>query len=278
MAETRSGFFTHRKKHQLMNKGSLVVVGTGIQLGRHMSERSISEIRLADKVFCMADAFAYRWVESLRPDVEPLHIYYGDSKDRRKTYREMEAAILSAVDQGLNVCAIFYGHPGVFADVPHAAIRKLQEQGIPARMEPGISAEDCLIADLGMDPGKRGCQSMEATQFLVYERQIDPTAMLVLWQIGLVGDLSCTRFDTTPERLQILVDKLCRWYEPDQEVVVYEAPVLAIHQCRADRLPLAGLPNCRLDQISTLVIPPITTLLPDIEVLQALGYELSDLD
>ena len=261
-----------------MNKGSLVIVGTGIQLGRHISERGISEIKVADKVFCMADAFAYRWVESLRPDVEPLHIYYSDNKDRRETYREMEAAILTAVHQGLHVCAIFYGHPGVFADVPHAAIRKLREEGIPARMEPGISAEDCLIADLGMDPGKRGCQSMEATQFLVYQRQIDPTAMLILWQIGLVGDLSCSRFDTTPERLQILLNKLYRWYKEDQQVIVYEAPVLAIHQCRADKLPLSKLPDCPLDQISTLVIPPSADLKPDTQALQALGYELSDLN
>ncbi|HID44470.1 MAG TPA: hypothetical protein EYP34_01775 [Chromatiaceae bacterium] len=260
-----------------MPAGSLVVVGSGIQLGRHISERSTSEIKYADKVFCMADAFTYRWVEGIRPDLQPLHIYYGDDKDRRQTYREMEAVIVAPVQEGQNVCAVFYGHPGVFADVPHAAIRRLRTLGYRARMEPGISAEDCLIADLGLDPGKHGCISMEATQFLVYERQIDPTAMLILWQIGLTGDLSCTRFDTIPCKLRALVDKLCRWYAPEQEVIVYEAPVLAIHKHREDRLPLKALPQALLSQSSTLIIPPTRPLSADRRAIQALGYALSDL-
>jgi len=29
-------------------------------------------------------------------------------------------------------------------------------------MLPGISAEDCLVADLGIDPASSGCQSYEA--------------------------------------------------------------------------------------------------------------------
>jgi precorrin-6B methylase 1 len=261
-----------------MSCGSLVVVGSGIQLGRHISARSISEIERADKVFCMTDAFTYRWIEGIRPDLEPLHIYYGENKDRRQTYREMEAAIVAAVRQGKNVCAVFYGHPGVFADVPHGAISKLQAAGFVARMEPGISAEDCLIADLGMDPGKTGCLSQEATQFLVYDRQIDPTALLILWQVGLTGDLSCTCFDTTPRKLQVLVDKLCRWYRADHEVIIYEAPVLAIHTCRKDTLPLKDLPHARLGQISTLVLPPAESLQADLQTLQALGYNASELE
>ncbi len=259
------------------DKGSLVVVGTGIQLGRHVTERAISEIRIADQVFCMADAFAYRWVESLRPDVHPLHIYYDEDKDRRRTYEEMETAIIEAVHEGHHVCAIFYGHPGVFAQVPHAAIARLRREGYPARMEPGISAEDCLIADLGLDPGSRGCLSMEATQFLVFERQLDPSAMLILWQVGLVGDLSCRRFDTTPERLQVLVDKLCRWYTADTRAIIYEAPVLPVQQPRCDRIRLKDLPGQTLDQISTLVIPPMGSLQFDEQALETLGYRPEDL-
>ncbi|WP_456448998.1 SAM-dependent methyltransferase [Thiolapillus sp.] len=261
-----------------MTQGSLVVVGTGIQLGRHINERAISEIRLANQVFCMTDAFAYRWVESLRPDVRALHIYYDDGKDRRQTYREMEEVLVEAVHSGKNVCAVFYGHPGVFAQVPHAAIARLRSEGYPARMEPGISAEDCLIADLGLDPGRRGCLSLETTQFLIYDRHIDPTAMLILWQVGLCGDLSGKRFDTSAERLQILVKKLYRWYSPDTEIILYEAPVLAIHQPRTDRLPLHELPRQETGQSSTLVIPPTGKPQADKKVLRALGYGLSDLN
>ena len=43
---------------------------------------------------------------------------------------------------------------------------------------PGISAEYCLVADLGIDPGATGMQSMEATQFMIpvilYEAATNP--------------------------------------------------------------------------------------------------------
>jgi len=41
---------------------------------------------------------------------------------------------------GLNVCAVFYGHPGVFADPAHNAIRLARREGFRALMLPGISA------------------------------------------------------------------------------------------------------------------------------------------
>ena len=54
-------------------------------------------------------------------------------------------------------------------------------------MLPGISAEDCLFADLGVDPAEAGCQSYEATRFLERRPAIEPRAALILWQIGVVG-------------------------------------------------------------------------------------------
>ena len=257
--------------------GCLVVVGTGIQLGRHVNERAISEIQSADVVFCMTDAFAFEWIRGLRPDVIGLQGYYGQGKDRRQTYREMEAALTREVRQGKRVCAVFYGHPGVLADVPHAAIRRLREVGHETRMEPGISAEACLYADLGIDPGKRGVQSFEATQFLVFRRQIDPSALLILWQVALSGDLSCSKFDADPERLAVLVDKLARIYPPDTEVILYEAAQLPIESFRADRLPLEDLPKAQYKEYTTLVIPPAIEVEPDSEALAALGYGIEDL-
>jgi hypothetical protein len=57
--------------------------------------------------------------------------------------------------------------------------------GVSARMLPGVSAEDNLIADLGVDPA--GLQSYEATGFLVYKYRFDTSAGLVLWQVGVLG-------------------------------------------------------------------------------------------
>ena len=241
----------------------LVVVGSGIQFGRHASERCLSEIREAQVVFCLADPFALAMIHGLRPDVINLGAHYAPGKDRRQTYREIDEAIMAEVRAGKQVCAVFYGHPGVFADVPHEVVRKARAEGIPARMEPGISAEACLYADLGMDPGLRGVQSMEATHFLVYDRQPDTAGLVLLWQVALSGDLSCTRLHAEREGVQALVDKLLRWYPPGHEVILYEAARLPIETPRADRLALRDLPAAHYEEYTTLVIPPLGELRDD---------------
>ncbi|TWT23565.1 diguanylate cyclase [Luteimonas marina] len=238
----------------------LVVVGSGIQFGRHASERCLSEIREAEVVLCLADPFALAMIHRFRPDAVNLGVHYATGKDRRQTYREIDAAIMAEVRAGKRVCAVFYGHPGVFADVPHKVVQKARAEGIPARMEPGISAEACLYADLGIDPGRRGVQSMEATHFLVYDRQPDTAGLVLLWQVALSGDLSCTRLHAERDGLQALVDKLLRWYPPGHEVILYEAERLPIETYRADRLPLRDLPTARYEEYTTLVIPPLGEL------------------
>lgn len=238
-------------------RGGLVVVGTGIELGRHISERSLTEIRRAERVFCLADAFALAMVMEMRPDTISLSGYYAEGRDRRETYREMTAAIMAEVLSGVQVCAVFYGHPGVFAQVPHAVIAAAREHGVAARMEPAISAEACLYADLGIDPGDSGVQSIEATQFLVCDHLLDCSCLVLLWQVALSGDLSCTRFEADVAGIQALVDKLRRWYPLDHQVILYEAAVLPIQKYRAEQLPLGALPGAQYQEFTTLVIPPL---------------------
>lgn len=254
-----------------MTGGRLVIVGCGIELGRHINERALSEIQSADVVFVMADAFAQQWLRSLRPDCQSLAGYYGDTKDRRQTYREMETVILESVRSGCRVCAVFYGHPGVFAQVPHNAIRLARAEGFPARMEAGISAEACLYADLGMDPGDYGVQSFEATRFLISQYPANPAALLILWQVALSGNLDCIGFKPDADRLQILVDKLLRWYPGNTSVLLYEAARLPIQRFRADWLTLAELPKARYEEYTTLVIPPVREPGRDEEILARLS-------
>ncbi len=141
--------------------------------------------------------------------------------------------------------------------MPHRVIRKTRAAGLPARMEPGISAEACLYADLGLDPGQRGVQSLEATHFLCFERQLDPQGLVLLWQVALAGDWSCRRLHAEREGLEALVTKLLRWYPPDHEVILYEAAQLPIQSYRAKSLCLRDLPQARYEEFTTLVIPPL---------------------
>lgn len=252
---------THNAKAE--SSTGLVVVGSGIQFSRHASARTLSEIAHAQTVFCLVDAFALALVRDLRPDAIDLGQYYAPGKDRRETYRQIDAAIMAEVRAGKQVCAVFYGHPGVFADVPHRVIRKARAEGFAARMEVGVSAEACLYADLGIDPGHRGVQSMEATHLLYYNRKLDPDGLVLLWQVALSGDLSCRRFHAEREGLVALVAKLQLWYPPEHEVILYEAAQLPIDSPRAERLRLAELPDAQYAEYTTLVIPPLGELQPD---------------
>ena len=237
--------------------GTLVCVGLGMKLGAHISPISKSHIENADIVFSLAsNGIVEQWVEQMNSNVHSLQPFYQEGKSRNTTYREMVDAILSEVRKGKKVVGAFYGHPGVFACVPHKAIQVARDEGYEALMEPGISAEDCLFADLAIDPGKFGCQQYEASQFMFYKRNIDASAYLVLWQIGVAGDRSLEKHETTPAYRKVLVDLLLETYPIDHKVTLYHAQILPTDDIRKDKIFLTDIINAELFLHTTLVIPP----------------------
>jgi uncharacterized protein YabN with tetrapyrrole methylase and pyrophosphatase domain len=259
-----------------LKAGSLTVVGTGIQLVGHLTLAAKAWIEQADKVlFAVADPVTAKWLRSLNATAESLP-YNTNNQRRRETYCEMTEKILAEVRQGLNVCAAFYGHPGVFADPAHAAIKQARQEGFRARMLPGISAEDCLFADLGLDPGKNGCQSFEATDFLIRQRKFDPTSALILWQIAMVGNLSFYQPGGNLHSLKILTEVLNRYYDSEHEVIVYEASVYyPVCEPVICRVPLARLPETEMTEVATLYVPPKSPAPIDREMLMRLGMSVS---
>jgi precorrin-6B methylase 1 len=242
-----------------LQKGSLVCVGTGMTLGSHISPLSRSYIEQADVVFVLvADGTTELWIQGMNADVRSLQPYYSEGQSRMITYKQMVAAMLAEVRLGKKVCGAFYGHPGVFAWVPHQAIKEAISEGYQAHMEPGISAEDCLYADLGLDPGTYGCQHYEASNLMFYQRTIDTAAYLILWQPGVAGDKSLAKFSTGSAYREVLVELLNQWYPLDHQVILYEAVTLPIQQPRIERIALSALPKAQMDLKTTLVIPPAT--------------------
>jgi hypothetical protein len=129
-------------------------------------------------------------------------------------------------------------------------------------MLPGISSEDCLFADLGIDPGRNGCQSFEATSFLIYRRRFDPSVPLILWQIGVVGDPG-HRTECNLSGLGILVEFLIQHYDPAHEVVVYHASQYVGIGPTVQRLPLERVPDAHVTVSSTLLVPAKGMAVPD---------------
>jgi uncharacterized protein YabN with tetrapyrrole methylase and pyrophosphatase domain len=241
--------------------GSLTFVGTGLYAAGQITPESLASIESAERLLhLVVDPVSRDWLEELRPGSESLFDAYADGKPRRQSYAEMADRTLAPARAGRDVCVALYGHPGVLVDPSHAAIAAARAEGIPARMLPGISSEDCLFADLEIDPAAAGCQSFEATDFLVRERvrRIDPRAALVLWQIGAIGVVTYRNEELwNAAGLERLVETLARRYPPDHAVVVYEAPRFAIATPSIQTVPLSGLAGSRVTTSSTLYVPPI---------------------
>src|SRR5207247_3467930 len=134
--------------------GSLVIVGTRIRTVGHLTMEALAWMQRADEIsLLVADPVAEALIAGLKPRKEfTLQGFYGEGKPRAESYNEMIEFVLSHVRAGVLVCGAFYGHTGVCAYPPHESIRRARAEGYAAWMLPGISVEDCLFADLGVDP------------------------------------------------------------------------------------------------------------------------------
>jgi len=256
-------------------RGSLVIVGTGIEFGAHLTTATRAWIERADKVvFIAADPATAEWLQALNATAETLRLTdFTPDWHRAPVYRRMGEHIISYVRQGLLVCAVFYGHPGMLVAPAHEAIRLARAEGYPARLLPAISAQDCLFADLQIDPAQTGWHSFDATDFLIHRRYADPSSALVLWQIGMVGNPGYRAYDAAG--LAVLVEKLAAIYGSDHEVVVYEAALYAVCDPLIQNVRISNLATSRITAASLLYVPPKRNAEPDLAVMMRLASEFA---
>ena len=234
----RRGAPRHRQGER---RGSLVVVGIGLMLGRHVTVETVDAIRGAEHVFhLVTNPAAEAWVERLNSRTTALGDCFREGKRRGRSYSEMAQRIVDAVRGGEQVCAVFYGHPGVLVSPAHQALVRARRAGYPARMLPGISAEDCLFADLAIDPRGLGWQSFEAS--------VKP------------------RMQARPERLRVLADRLAPHYPARHSAILYEAPEFPISDPLIGRVPLRRLAEKPFYPKTTLYVPPRPTTSYDARV------------
>jgi hypothetical protein len=246
--------------------GRLVVVGTGIRTTGQLTVEAIAWMKAADVLFhIVADPVAHEVIALLRPDdAIDLRQFYDEGKPRRESYEAMSSAIIAEVQLGNVVCVALYGHPGVFARAPHLAVERARALGFQADMFPAVSAEDCLFAELLIDPGD-GCAQYEATNFLQHDHAADPTIHLLLWQIGMLGDWTHRENRDPQQNMVLLVEKLSTWYPLDHVVTMYQASVHLNTPPRADQIELQSLPTAWVGASCTLYVPPARAYVRDDE-------------
>ena len=263
----------------MMNKkGKLIVIGSGIKSIAHFTLESQAHLQQADIVlYAAADPVTDMWIEKQNPNSFDLYQYYGNNKSRIITYTQMIERIMEEVRADKYVCALFYGHPGVFVTPSHNAIELARREGYEAEMLPGISAEDCLFADLGVDPSIPGLQTYEATDLLLRKRPINNEINAIIWQVGCVGDVGFKFHGYTNEKFNILLDYLEQYYPPDQEIVNYVASMFTMTKSRIERHKLSDYRDPTIAKqvtgISTFFIPALKMTQSDDEASNKLGLK-----
>jgi hypothetical protein len=252
-------------------KGSLTIVGAGIRPGLHTTQEARVRIEQASKVlYLLAEQAPEGWIERLNPSAESLAPVYQPGRDHAEVYEALVSAMLDLVHRGEDVCVVTYGNPAVFDQSSHEAVRRARSEGFPAKILPGISALDCLFVDLGLDPGRDGLQTFDATDFLELGKIPDIAVPLVLWQISVIGDTK-TGGTVNREGLGILGERLAGLYGEDHEVIVYEATPFPAGRPLIEPCLLKGLTEAEVTGMSTLYVPPASRAAPDAAMTERLA-------
>lgn len=242
---------------------TLVIAGTGIQGLSQITKEAEHFLDTTDRIFYLANnPLVTHYILRKRPDAKSLFPFYEVGLNRRVTYDRMTKALVSPLQEGLNSLGLFYGHPGVFVNPTHRAIRIARNMGFSAYMLPAVSAEDCLFADLLVDPGATGCQSYEATDFLLYNRIVDKSAPLILWQVGVLGHKDY-QLEFEQRHISVLQERLIELFDANHVVTSYVAASFPHLQPDVNTFELCQLAEANLSPVSTLYIPPI--LKPEID-------------
>lgn len=243
--------------------GRLVCIGLGISPRAHLTSAARNHIERSDIVFADAPHSQFdAWLKEMHGDVRSLRVLRSEGRPRMEANRKIVQVLLSEVRNGKSVCGAFYGHSGVFGGPSHMAVQAARSEGYAAHIEPGISTADCLYADLGIDPGKYGCQHYEANQLMRYRRSLDSSAYLMLWNIDSPPEANVAEANVVAHRT-LLLEALASEYPAEHSIVVYRPADSLQGTPTIARLPLALLPTADIGPHACVVIPPAAELLPD---------------
>lgn len=263
----------------LSNNASLIIVGSGIKSIAHLTTETKAYIKQSDKVlYLVNEPIMKEWIERYSQHAESLEPIYTKYPLRLHCYRAITEYILENLYKKQHVCVVLYGHPTVFAKPALAAVIAAKEKGYYAKALPGISAYDCLFADLLIDPATHGCQAFEATDLLIRRRICDPHSHLLIWQAGFIGNLG---HHTTPadnlNGIKLLVQHLSQWYNVEHQVILYEAAQYPHFEPVITKTTLNALVNEHITHITTLYLPPLQKAPIDEFMLKELGIDIADL-
>ena len=239
----------------------LALVGLGLRRS-HLTREGEQALRACRRVYAISYVpEALDTIRELCADVVDLRTLYRLGQDRLTTYKEQATTVLDAALDGGPVGLAVYGHPLILAMPSMFILRTAPPLGLQVRVVPGISALDCLLADLGVDPFITGVQAHEATDLMLFRRPLLPSLATVLWQVGSLETRLHTLGPSRPERLVGLQDYLTQFFPPDHPAFAVSTAVRDDQQPEIHRMTLADLPrhSALLHLGVTVYLPPAET-------------------
>jgi len=238
----------------------------------HLSIEAKAAILHADTLFYLVNEPAMRaWLHETVTHCVSLDYLYEQYHLRKDAYCAMTETILRALESKKNICIVLEGHPTMFAKPALDAAIKAKQNNYFTRILPGISSEDYLFAELQIDPGSCGCQSYEATDFLIHKRMFDGCSHLILWQVSVIGMLKHDPHHQHQKGTQILVEYLSQRYPLNHEVFLFEGSQYPQIKSRIEMVNLSALPNANISRITTLYLPPVAKPQLNLEMMEKLN-------
>lgn len=237
----------------------LALVGTGIKTISHITEEAKGYIASCDKVlYLVNEPLLESYIKKIGKKTLSLDLLYFQSQSRERAYRNIANKIHAEVEGVNSLCVVIYGHPCVFATPGLLALSELENNdNIEIVVCSAVSAQDCLYADLRFDPADGGVHTFDATEYLLYDKLIDTSSHVVIYQIGMIGNLGLPTNSVNMEAINFVKNKLINLYDKNKKAIIYESALYPGTKPKITEFDLDNLDNQDLTTISTLYIPPV---------------------
>jgi hypothetical protein len=118
-------------RNDIEDRGRLVAVGTGLCIVGQLTVEAMAWMRRADRLlYVVTNSVAEAVPHELNPrGAESLLGYYVDGRRRSEIYDAMAERALCCLREGNLTALASYGHPGIFADPVHHAMRRARALG-----------------------------------------------------------------------------------------------------------------------------------------------------
>lgn len=235
---------------------NLIICGSGIKsLSHHTREFDIAVKNADIVIYLVNEPILELWLQEKSKQSFSLKELYFLSSKRIDSYHLIEKKVIESFEFYNNICLVFYGHPLLLADSVNSIIKQAKSKKIKVQVLPGISAFDCLLADLEIKLDG-GCFLVEASFFLKHQTKIDTTNHVILWQIGMI-DISSPSANEKQGNILKLKNELLKYYLPESTAYLYEASLYPYRSPLIIKTNIDHLTEYLTSSITTAYLPPV---------------------